>query len=73
MIKHQLLDIRNQELTMDDQTTTIKKKMNERMSFTTISSSMKLHCTDGRRTSCCVKSNLRLTFLKLNMIVGKKR
>lgn len=26
MIKHQLLDIRNQELTMDDQTTTIKKK-----------------------------------------------
>lgn len=31
MIKHQLLDIRNQELTMDDQTTTILKKMNERI------------------------------------------
>lgn len=34
---------------------------------------MKLHCTDGRRTSCCVKSNLRLTFLKLNMNVGEKK
>lgn len=33
---------------------------------------MKLHCTDGGRTSCFVKSNLRLTFLKLNMIVEKK-
>lgn len=30
-MKHQLLDIRNQELTMDDQTTTIKKKMSERI------------------------------------------
>lgn len=72
MIKHQLLDIRNQELTVDNQITTIKKKKKMNKSFTTISSSMKLHCTDGRRTSCCVKSNLRLTFLKLNMIVEKK-
>lgn len=45
--------------------------MNERISFTTISSSMKFHCIDGR-TSCCVKNNLKLKFLEVNMAVGKK-
>lgn len=71
--KHQSLGTRNQELAREGPSRLTKwlllKKMNERMSFTTISSSIKLHCID--RTSC-VKSNLRLKFLEINMIVKTK-
>lgn len=50
----------------------IEKNEWKNKSFTTVSSSMKLHSIDRVRTSCCAKSNLRLKFFEINMTVKTK-